>query len=424
MLGDFGETYVLDWGVAKVTGEEDTATSAVDESELVTSAGVLVGTPGYMAPEQVRGETEIDPRADVYALGSVLFEILTGERLHPATKNAAMASTISGLEHRPSRRNPEAEIPPELDELTVAATRLARKDRIATARQLGERIQQYLDGDRDLALRRSLAKTHHEHAIVAFAAADRSKAMREAGRALALDPTLHAAGELITRMMLEPPKILPPEVKKAFDSESAAVVRRTTTVGAFASGMYLVFVPLLAIFGHAPPLWLLLLALIAGSAVLMLLWMRKPGHRFVAAPVILANLVLLFLVSRLYSPFLLGPALGVCTAVGFMTGPQYAKRQASWVVGLVTLATLGPLLLEGLGVVASSMTVFDGGVTFHSSMLHGGSSFFVLMTAYTFTLILSSVMLLRGMRVAERNARQHMHLQAWQLRQLVTQGAD
>ncbi len=424
MLGDFGETYVLDWGVAKVTGEEDTATPSVDESDLVTAAGVLVGTPGYMAPEQVRGEADIDPRADVYALGSVLFEILTGERLHPATKNAAMASTISGLEHRPSRRNPDAEIPPELDELTVAAIRVDRENRVATARQLGDGIQQYLDGDRDLALRRSLAKTHHEHAIIAFTAGDRSKAMREAGRALALDPTLHAAGELITRMMLEPPTILPPEVKKAFDSESAGVVRRTSTAAAFASGMYLVFVPLLAIFGHAPPLWLLTVALVAGFAVLMLLWMRKPGHRFVAAPVILANLVLLFMVSQLYSPLLLGPALAVCTATGFMTGPQYAKRQATWVVGLVTLAALGPLLLEGLGTLASSMTVFDGGVTFHSPMIHSGPSFYVLMLAYTVTATINSVVLLRGMRLAERTARQHIHLQAWQLRQLVTQGAD
>ena len=425
MLGDFGETYVLDWGVAKVTGEEDTASSSVDgEAELVTAAGALVGTPGYMAPEQVHGDSDVDARADVYALGSVLFEILAGERLHPATKNAAMSSTISDLETRPSLRRPDREIAPELDELTAGATQLDPDDRIATARELGERIQKYLDGDRDLALRRSLAKTHHEQALLAFAANDRSKAMREAGRALALDPTLHAAGELITRMMLEPPTILPPEVKKAFDSESSDVVRRTTAVAAFANGMYLVFVPLLAIIGHVPPLLLLAITVVASAATLMILWMRKPGHRFVAAPVILANLLLLFLVSRLYSPFLLGPALAVCTALGFMTGPQYAKRQATWVVGLVSLAALGPLILERLGAFASTLTVFDGGVTFHSQMIHSGASFYALMIAYTVTLIISAVVLTRGMRVAERDARQHMHLQAWQLRQLVTQNAD
>jgi len=425
MLGDFGETYVLDWGVAKVTGEEDTATPGVDESEpLVTAAGALVGTPGYMAPEQVHGESDVDARADVYALGSVLFEILTRQRLHPVGKNAAMASTIGDIDTRPSARRSDLEMPPELDELTVHATKLEREDRIATARELGERIQRFLDGDRDLALRRSLAKTNHESAIVAFAAGDRSKAMREAGRALALDPTLNAAGELITRMMLEPPKILPPEAKKAFDVESAAVVRRTTTVGAIASGMYLMFVPLLAIFGNAPPMTLALMTVVAGASVLMLLWMRTPGHAFVAAPVIVANLILIVIITRMYSPFLLGPGLAAVTAMGFMTGPQYAKRQATWVVSLTTLAVLGPWILEQISVFASTITVFDGGVTMHSPLIRSMTSFMVLMIAYTITIIFSAVVLTRGLRLAERGARQHMHLQAWQLRQLVVQNAD
>jgi serine/threonine-protein kinase len=424
MLGDFGETYVLDWGVAKVTGEEDTATPSVDDSELVTAAGALVGTPGYMAPEQVRGEADIDPRADVYALGSVLFEILTHQRLHPAGKSAAMASTVSSIDTRPSTRRPDAEIAPELDGLTVDALRLQREDRIATARELGERIQQYLDGDRDLALRRSLAKTHHEHAIVAFAGGDRSRAMREAGRALALDPTLHAAGELITRMMLEPPTILPPEVKKAFDLDSKDVVRRTTTVGAIASGMYLLFVPLLAIFGEAPPLSLILLALTSAAAVVMLLWMRRPGRAFIAGPVIFANVLMIVMITRMFSPFLLGPGLAAVTAMGFMTGPQYAKRQATWVAGLASIAVLGPWILEQAGVFTSTTTVFEGGVTLHSALIRSPASFSVLMIAYTVTIVVSAVVLTRGLRVAERGARQHMHLQAWQLRQLVAQSAD
>ena len=424
MLGDFGETYVLDWGVAKVTGEEDSPSASVDESELVTAAGALVGTPGYMAPEQVHADGDIDPRADVYALGSVLFEILAGERLHPPGKSAAMASTVGGVDSSPAHRRPDAEIPPELDELTVDATQLDPDDRIGTARELGERIQKYLDGDRDLALRRSLARTHHDHAILAFAGGDRSKAMREAGRALALDPTLHAAGELITRMMLEPPKILPPEVKKAFDVESADVVRRTTSVAAVASGAYLLFVPVLAIMGHAPPAMLVAMALVSGASILMLSWMRKPGRRLIAPPVILSHLVLIVLITRMYSPFLLGPGLAAVTAIGFMTGPQYAKRQATWVAGLTILTVLGPWLLEEAGLFVSTITVFDGGVTLHAPLIHSATSFYALMVAYTITVVVVGVLLSRGLRVAERGARQHMHLQAWQLRQLVAQNAD
>ena len=97
MVGAFGEVQVMDWGLAKVlpqggvTDDEHagkvehhetviaTARSGGDQSDL-SQAGSVMGTPSYMAPEQARGEIGIiDERADVFALGSILCEILTGE---------------------------------------------------------------------------------------------------------------------------------------------------------------------------------------------------------------------------------------------------------------------------------------------------------------------------------------------------------
>jgi hypothetical protein len=153
--------------------------------------------------------------------------------------------------------------------------------------------------------------------------------------------------------------------------------------------------------------------------VAMLLWMRKPGRKFIAPPLIAAQILLLVLITRLFSPFLLGPGLAAVTAIGFMTGPQYAKRQATWVFLLTSFAVVGPWLLEQVGLVASTITVFAGGLTVHSTLIHSEASFYILMITYTLTLIFSGVLLTRGLRVAERNARQHMHLQAWQLSQLV-----
>ncbi len=83
MLGAFGETLVLDWGVAKLRDHPaDPADPAVAVDDDDTATGAVIGTPGYMAPEQLAGRTgTIDERADVYGLGGILCFLLTGE--HP-----------------------------------------------------------------------------------------------------------------------------------------------------------------------------------------------------------------------------------------------------------------------------------------------------------------------------------------------------
>src|SRR5690606_29296065 len=131
MLGDYGEVYVLDWGVAKIFGEDDGDFADVGSGsgERATRAGTAIGTPGYMAPEQVRGAADLDGRADVYTLGCVLFEILTGESLHPRG-HAGMENALEQRDLRPSLRAPDRDIPPELDALCAEATAFAREDRI------------------------------------------------------------------------------------------------------------------------------------------------------------------------------------------------------------------------------------------------------------------------------------------------------
>jgi tetratricopeptide (TPR) repeat protein len=81
MVGAFGEVQVMDWGLAKnLTGRERERSEQRSEDDPVThtAAGAVLGTPGYMAPEQARGEA-VDARADVFALGATLAAILTGQ---------------------------------------------------------------------------------------------------------------------------------------------------------------------------------------------------------------------------------------------------------------------------------------------------------------------------------------------------------
>jgi len=191
MLGDYGEVYVLDWGVARVLGAERASALSLVSDSLPghTTAGTILGTPGYMAPEQTRGDA-VGPSADVYALGAILFEILAGEPLHP-TGTAALASTLEHPTDSPARRARDRDVPVELDKLSVAAL---AEDAAArpTARALAEGVQAYLDGDRDLERRRLQAADKLLAAREALDSGDPAKrrfAMQSASGALALDPS-------------------------------------------------------------------------------------------------------------------------------------------------------------------------------------------------------------------------------------------
>ena len=103
MLGPFGETLLLDWGIAKVMGQPE-SDSGNDESyvqltesgeETETRAGSIMGTPMYMAPEVAAGlNDEVDQRSDVYLLGATLYEILTGKQ--PRRAKTAIEMTMKG----------------------------------------------------------------------------------------------------------------------------------------------------------------------------------------------------------------------------------------------------------------------------------------------------------------------------------------
>jgi serine/threonine protein kinase len=97
MIGAFGEVLVLDWGAAKVRGE--THAGAVRTSASIgTQHGTVLGTPGYMAPEQAAGGSQVDERADVYAIGAILSFLM------PDAPRAMKAIAARASQPDPARR--------------------------------------------------------------------------------------------------------------------------------------------------------------------------------------------------------------------------------------------------------------------------------------------------------------------------------
>ena len=139
MLGAFGEVLVMDWGIAKVLGDGSGPVAGVADvvtpAHGVTDAGTVLGTRGFMAPEQASGAVgEVDARADVYGLGALLFTLLTGA-VPPAEADAAVAHI---LRHRA--------VPRALRAVCARALAPAPADRYADVRSLADDVARFRSG--------------------------------------------------------------------------------------------------------------------------------------------------------------------------------------------------------------------------------------------------------------------------------------
>ncbi len=421
VLGDFGEVYVLDWGVARIIGEHDDFADVGGTPYYSTADGAMLGTPGYMAPEQIRADIDLDGAADVYSLGCVLFEILAGSPLHPPGR-AGLASAIEGADGRPSTRAPE--VPPELDQLCVRAT--GDRHQRPSARELGEHVQRYLDGDRDLTLRQELARQHLARARVAYERDDtfaRSIAMREAGRALALDPSLDGAAELLGRLMLDPPRDTPRDVEAALQADAAAGNRSQARVGLIMALGYLAFVPFLAGYRGTDAYAFGFGAYVMLNGVLMLLRARGRGPAWLHAPwaVAVRNAILIATVGSFFSPFQIAPGLAAVTTAALLNAPMFQRpRAVAVLVGSMLAAILLPWIAELTGVLPPTFEFRDTGVVIHTPELVGSAASRAAGWVVFSVILLAAVTAIAYfVRRAERESRRRLHLYAWHLRQLV-----
>jgi hypothetical protein len=150
LLGAFGETIVIDWGLAKAVGDprDDDEPSEYDMDPLsvspsLTRAGSALGTPHYMPPEQARGET-VDARADVYALGALLYHVLAGEPPYRGITKDVIARVVAGPPE--PLRSLAPHLPPDL--LTIVDKAMSRDPaaRYPDARAMAEDLRRFEAG--------------------------------------------------------------------------------------------------------------------------------------------------------------------------------------------------------------------------------------------------------------------------------------
>ncbi len=156
MVGDFGEVLVMDWGIARILSrghsvDETSVSSDRHETEmpgLHTTAGAAMGSPSYMPPEQAAGQIErIDHRSDIYALGAILYAILTLQRpVTGKTAESIMNKVVRGDISPPEKRTPDRDIPRELSAVAMKCLSKYRRGRYASVPELQRDISLYLEG--------------------------------------------------------------------------------------------------------------------------------------------------------------------------------------------------------------------------------------------------------------------------------------
>jgi tRNA A-37 threonylcarbamoyl transferase component Bud32 len=370
LLGDFGEVYVTDWSIARVAEASSRIDAHVGDATL---RGRPTGTPGYASPEQLTGDPTVDRRSDVYALGAILFELLTLEPLHPGgNARERLKSTLSGGDARASVRARKRDIPSALDVVCVKATAALPSERYATARELLEAAEGVYKTDRDFENRRRLAERHAELAEAAAVRAivgtlgseeQRRVALGEAGRALALDPASEGARRAVATLIREPMGVVPAESRQALEAEQAADTAAFGRVGFIAYSCF-ALVAIAVVLGGVLS-WTGFLMILGPLAICVALCLRASRVTGPAPKLLLAifafSTLTVAAASGFYGALVLVPQIIVANTLA-LNAVIDRKYRAPMLAGSL-LAISVPLALERLGLLPRAYEFTEDAIT-------------------------------------------------------------
>jgi serine/threonine protein kinase len=157
LVGNFGETYLVDWGLVKFIGRPTSATAALEESlrppprSSVHRTGGVVGTLPYLSPEQLE-ERALGPATDVYGLGAMLYTLLTGRLAFPSSDRTLTEADIKAGRFVPPRAAGRR-VPAALEAVCLKAMALRAEDRYASAKELARDVEDW-QADRPIAVYR------------------------------------------------------------------------------------------------------------------------------------------------------------------------------------------------------------------------------------------------------------------------------
>ena len=443
MLGDFGEVYVLDWGLAKILGEPaeaDVSSAGALSPSAMTQSGSVLGTLGYMAPEQL--DDSLGPTtaaSDVYSLGAILFEVLAGvPLLAAASPMELMQLTLAGVDARAQQRAPAQRVPPELEDVCVQATARVPNARVFTARALHDAVERYLEGDRDLSRRRALAAHHIDIANAALGAvgtagADdstvethaRATAMRELGTAIALDPSNAVAGRAVLRLLAEPPRHIPAAVRDELDAMDRAQVKQGARLSAPLALTWLLFLPFpffMPVLDWRPIVVMVAVIVVVSVTSAVNVTLERIPLLYQSFNYILLA-VLCLSAGFVAGPFVTVPTLIATFVAALQSHPSRAVRRVVVAGGCGLFLTM--VGLEWAGVTPTSYIFVDGSIHIVPVALgfpEVATRLLLMLTAVGSILMVA--LFISKMRDSLAAAQQRVLVLGWHLRQIVPDAVD